>query len=366
MIDNLLEKYFDYNHPLWHEFQHRNVNIDTMLIWESGAGGNFIQSLYPNPPTEIYSSKLNEYKTLPECSGKPNPQLIWLRLDWLIREELSTEISYSEGDAVWRDYRIRSPRIPFMLGRVGAIDRLYESTKQIFLREGNFYDAQKPTYAASHDLPYILDNVCNFKTNNMISIISNTTTAWITWWLTNIKNEFGLDLFTDSSKTHRLFKKVQELEKSKYWMIDDYINGWFISNRPVDFIEPNSTSYFEMLLFAMNNSDTLEDFDMKKFLIEKRFDDRFNYVHYDFNNDYTQYCQEYFNDVVKNFVLIDYEDLFFKLDLSKLSFLNLDKNKIRDYSLRNIKLLKALCESLAINDKLFQLLDYEKFLNSKN
>ena len=209
----------------------------------------------------------------------------------------------------------------------------------------------------------------------MIHIVSPSDTARMTWWLTFIKNEMTANAFQEGTKVHRLFdqtiSKLYDPDKGKrsnYYLIDEFINaGWFMANRPMKAIEPNSILYFEMLVEAINHYDNLDTFDTREWLTNQTSLGWINPIDHDFNNDYTHYAQEYFNNTLKNFIIISYEDLFFKLDLSKLSFLNLDKNKIREYSLRNIKLLKQVCRALNSNesDKLLQLLDYEKFLSGR-
>jgi hypothetical protein len=419
MIDSLLEKYFDCDHPLWHKFQNTNVNIDTVFVWEPGASGNFIQAIVTHPPTDLYHAGLNEYKWISGVRsrrfGPGGPKwggAHWLRLDWLNREKFEAEIQHeyhamqasgrSGGqlipnmglfttpeltaqraniDAPFKyvhslyppklncyTWYTDIPRIPIMLGKPEAIDRFYSSAEQVFIKEKDMFSADCQ-YGATHDLPFIFDNVCNFNCNNMVYIISNTSTAWITNWLCFIKCDMNGDVFGDPTKVKRMFSLIAGVKDGRlsenFFMIDNFMKQkgkWFRENRPLDYIEQNSTIYFEMLVHAINTGKL--DADRARNFVKIRLEhkDLYGIVNYDFHNDYTLYCQEYFNNKIKNFIAINYEDLFFKLDLSKISFLNLDKNKIREYSLKNIELLKPAAELTESIDKMQQLLDYEKFL----
>lgn len=390
MIDRLLEEHFDYAHPLWHEFQHRNIVVDTTLIWEPGAGGNFIQSLYSNPVSKIFSGVTNEYKIIKESDDERfgwetiKPEFyIWLILDFRMHEELAERIDLKKLDA---SPSLRISSIKEILG----IDRIYELTKHSF--KHNPWNEAAVTTAGAHVLPHILDNICNFKTNNLIYISNNSTVAWIIEFLIDFKHNFRADLFLNPWKMDKLFNKIHDnytpgkprfgsevfdsedfKRKNRYFtadeitLFDNYMNWWFTANMPFDFIEPNSVIYFDLLFYIMKSSNSIDEFQhmehLKHYFL-MQFPQSSPRRH-NWNNAYTQYCQEYFNDIVDNYVNISYEDLYFKLDLSKISFLNLDKDKIREYSLKNIKMLKAMCKYLEYNDKLYQLLDYENFLNKK-
>lgn len=293
------------NHPLWQDFKHLKLNIDCAIIFPEGAGGNFIASLLmPEGSTAVLD--LNEYKSA----------------------EMFILDTYGYREV-----------IPIV-----NLNNLYNLVKMSWQSQTQL-DKQ---VLLGHNIPFFTDSIFTVECEELVLITVDEESQMIPFWLERVKNLFQPDYNDKNYNIHSLLNYVKNL-LSKYENFvpfisfqDNHLLEKMLQGLDKNVVDSNSLLAWYYLLeckariFPMN-IDTFKQFSQEIIM--------------DIDSFQNQYIDAYsgvqisqLKETWKKITMIDYVDLFFKLDIPRDSRLsNINKDDIRSYSRKNLELIKDMC-----------------------
>ena len=315
------------DHPIWRDFKHVDIDVDTALIFPHGAGGHFLAG-YKNQ--EIFKGKLNEY----HLSYANNYTLPWFRLDtWGI------------------EYISISTRL----------DDMYDVAETIVSPNIKHYN----NLILGHYIPRLTSKIFNLSINELVIINVDKEWAWLPMSLANIKNLFASS-YTDKHFLigHILsyFDTLSKVPNSKFasmpmysTMTADSLMVAATRTKPLrgKLIDVNCPYMWDYVSWIKSNGMQINEETFIEFT-SVVFGKSAAIEYYDsYYNDSNIQALEYFQTNT-SIIHVDYIDLFFKGRVQNVGSLKVNIKELKQYSTDNIKILKHLL--LISNGELLKLL----------
>lgn len=303
------------NHPLWHEFKHINFDLDCGIIFPEGAGGNFIASLLINDDSGKIADK-NEYKSA----------------------DMFALDTYGYKEAI--------PHI--------NINNLYALLSPVLA------EAQKNMHRhilLGHNVPFITDKIFTVNCEEMVIVTVNEESCQVPFWLERVKNLFDADYDNKKYNIYNLLNFIKNLVATNKNFVpyvslqDNHVLETLLKSLPKKVVDSNSLMAWYYLLEAKSQAwpislDTFQEFASEILMNMDSFKDQY----------ISAYTPEKISHLTQNWkkiTIVDYIDLFFRIELPKDSELsNIDRNKLVEYSLKNINLVADMSLLLPERQKL--------------
>jgi hypothetical protein len=309
------------NKNIFKQYQGISFNVDHGVFAYAGAGTHFITSLLFENDTRVskHRSLNNEFVTYGDLP------IEWCDLELYIKDWFTGQQDY-----------------------VNLNDDTINQHIPIYIQNNGLH----LPVMFSHIPPILTTNIFTINFSE-ISIVDYFTESWFTEGLRLIKHEcIGINNKSADSRVFHLTKKMQQHILSGKKPIDfnfpvfkQLMNKWFVnySNgvKTVNIIEPSSELAYIALLEYHNNSDIS---------VEKHIKNHISNNTKMKNKEYYSNCVIAIDMFMKKYphtILIDYQNLFFKLILPDTpTWQKVDRYKIQEYSKENIRLYRKFLEWL--------------------
>lgn len=312
----------DHQHPLWRDFQHLHMRIDTTIIFPAGAGGHFISGLlgigYRREQTETNSWEA--------------------AIPWLMLDENS--IAVQQGCAV--------PQIDETVLYARALGM-----------SNNPQHWGNRSLAIGHEAPYLTSNILSFHTNELISITVRPEDCWIPRLLEVRKNRLTTNY---DFKTYYL---IELLNSNRYQgNLDniEYLNAMATLSPHLSGLDISATA-LGLKYFCDTKYRSLDPADTMSWdawiSTEVSFTDYYLYH----SCDYFMRSRAWCGERAGLYTTVDYRDLFFGLCLPNSGMLrNVDISAIAEYSQKNLAILDQTIGVMPVSqrDVLYYTLDQLK------
>lgn len=295
-------------------YKHINVRIGHHISAMAGAGTNFLGSILSPQVDKKVSNNINEY-----YCNLPFNRIDNFMYDWF-NGESTNPIPENE---------------------------LYRAAKSI--------DSMECDIMLSHMPPLFISKLFNTVIGE-ISIIDDSSTRWFSHLLRFIKQETSNDFSEQSSYKvnvilEKYFVALQRSQDKDQLIINpqdinNFMNVLWSKLESSDIIQPRSVLAYDVYFDMLLNADT----DAEKYLNRILNQKTSNWIDQRRPSRVLAETYSYLSDR-ENANIINYESLFFQLEVPNTpNWVSVDKSKIREYSIKNIALVKRLASLL--NDPL--------------